>query len=112
MVKDYPLEPPSGMDTFFAALGCQASVERWFRTYPPDPLPLLREGGIIVSEGADAPSGFPVTLLIEESAAKRGAKPLLIKIPSFPWEWKVTLLHFCSPSPAQNCGCFGRSSPP
>jgi hypothetical protein len=27
-------------------------------TYPPDPLPLLREGGIMVSEGADAPSGF------------------------------------------------------
>jgi len=30
-------------------------------TYPPDPLPLLREGGNIVSEGANAPSGFPVT---------------------------------------------------
>jgi len=31
-------------------------------TYPPDPLPLVREGGIIVSEGADAPSGFPFTI--------------------------------------------------
>ena len=31
-------------------------------TYPPDPLPLLREGGIVVSEGADAPSGFLFTI--------------------------------------------------
>jgi len=30
-------------------------------TYPPDPLPLLREGGVIVPEEANAPSGFPVT---------------------------------------------------
>ncbi len=28
-------------------------------TYPPNPLPLTREGGTIVSEGADVPSGFP-----------------------------------------------------
>ncbi len=38
------------------------SVNSELGTYPPDPLPLLREGGIMVSEGADAPSGFPSTI--------------------------------------------------
>jgi hypothetical protein len=36
-------------------------------TYPPDPLPLLREGGIMVSEGADAPSGSPFTVNYQRS---------------------------------------------
>ena len=31
-------------------------------TYPPDPLSLIREGGIMVSGGADDPSGFPFTV--------------------------------------------------
>ena len=34
----------------------------FLETYPPDPLPLTREGGIIVPEGADAPSDFPFTI--------------------------------------------------
>ena len=38
------------------------SISSELETYPPDPLPLIREGGIMVSEGADAPSGFPFTI--------------------------------------------------
>ena len=52
------------------------SVNSELGTYPPQhpeksliflgtrltPLPLLREGGIMISEGADAPSGFPFTI--------------------------------------------------
>jgi len=38
------------------------SINSELGTYPPDPLPLIREGRIMVSEGADAPSGFPFTI--------------------------------------------------
>ena len=41
-------------------------------TYPPDPLPLLREGGIMVSEGADAPSGFPFTIRYQKGVQEGG----------------------------------------
>ncbi len=27
-------------------------IVKWFRTHPPDPLPLVREGGVEVREGA------------------------------------------------------------
>ena len=41
-------------------------------TYPPDPLPLIREGGIMVSEGADAPSGFPFTIRYQKGVQEGG----------------------------------------
>ena len=41
-------------------------------TYPPDPLPLLREGGIIVSEGASASSGFPFTIRYQTGVQEEG----------------------------------------
>ena len=44
-------------------------------TYPPVPLPLLREGGIIVSEGASAPSGFPFTISYQKGV-QEGETPL------------------------------------
>lgn len=40
--------------------------------YPPDPLPLLREGGIMVFEGADAPSGFPFTIRYQRDVQEGG----------------------------------------
>jgi len=43
-------------------------------TYPPDPLPLIREGGIMVSEGADAPSGFPFTIRYQKGV-QEGRSP-------------------------------------
>jgi len=44
------------------------SVNSKLGTYPPDPLPLVREGGIMISEGADAPSGFPFTTSYQADA--------------------------------------------
>ena len=44
------------------------SIDSELGTYPPDPLPLIREGGIMVSEGADAPSGFPFTIRYQKGA--------------------------------------------
>ncbi len=41
-------------------------------TYPPDPLPLLREGGIMVSEGTDTPSGFPFTIRYQKGVQEGG----------------------------------------
>ena len=46
-------------------------------TYPPDPLPLIREGGIMVSEGADAPSGFPFTISYQKDV-QEGRSPSYI----------------------------------
>ncbi len=45
-------------------------------TYPPDPLPLIREGGIMVSEGASAPSGFPFTISYQKGV-QEGLRPSL-----------------------------------
>ncbi len=44
----------------------------YLTTYPPDPLPLIREGGIMVSEGADAPSGFPFTIRYQKGVQEGG----------------------------------------
>jgi len=44
-------------------------------TYPPVPLPLIREGGIMVSEGALAPSGFPFNIRYQKGV-KEGSAPL------------------------------------
>ncbi len=41
-------------------------------TYPPDPLPLIKEGGIMVSEGTDAPSGFPFTTRYQKGVQEGG----------------------------------------
>ena len=49
-------------------------------TYPPDPLPLIREGGIMVSEGADAPSGFPFTIRYQKGV-QEGLRPSLKALP-------------------------------
>jgi len=40
--------------------------------YPPDPLPLSREGEIMVPEGADAPSGFPSTIRYQKGVQEGG----------------------------------------
>ena len=40
------------------------SINSELGTYPPVPLPLIREGGIMVSEGASAPSGTIVPLAL------------------------------------------------
>ena len=50
-------------------------------TYPPDPLPLIREGGIMVSEGASAPSGFPFTIRYQKGV-QEGRSPSLRSLPS------------------------------
>ena len=52
-------------------------------TYPPDPLPLIREGGIMVSEGADAPSGFPFTISYQKGV-EEGRSPSYITHPPSP----------------------------
>ncbi len=41
-------------------------------TYPPDPLSLIREGGIMVPEGAGAPSGFPFTITYQKDFQEGG----------------------------------------
>jgi hypothetical protein len=38
-----------------------ASASRGLVIHPPDPLALIREGGIMISEGTVAFSGFPFT---------------------------------------------------
>jgi len=40
--------------------------------YPPDPLPLIREGGIIVPKEANAPSGFLFTIRYQKDFKERG----------------------------------------
>ena len=55
-------------------------------TYPPDPLPLSREGGIMVSEGADAPSGFPFTIRYHKGV-QEGLRPSLKSIPPPPQKY-------------------------
>ena len=48
------------------------SINSELGTYPPDPLPFLREGGIMVSGGADAPSGFPFTIRYQRDFQEGG----------------------------------------
>ena len=59
------------------------SINSELRTYPPDPLPLIREGGIMVSEGADAPSGFPFTIRYQKGI-QEGRNPSYITPSPFP----------------------------
>ncbi len=40
--------------------------------YPPDSLPLLRGGGIIVPEEPNAPSGFPFTIRYQKDFQEGG----------------------------------------
>ena len=66
----------SGILLSRSALGSpRALINSKLGTYPPDPLPLIREGGIMVAEGADAPSGF-LSYQIPKGRS-RGASPLL-----------------------------------
>ncbi len=62
------------------------SVNSKLGTYPPDPLPLIREGGIMVSEGADAPSGFPFTISYQKDV-QEGQSPSLKPLPPLQ-EWR------------------------
>ncbi len=55
-----------------ASASAPPSINSELGTYPPDPLPLIREGGIMVSEGADAPSGFPFPIRYQQGAEERG----------------------------------------
>jgi hypothetical protein len=55
-------------------------VNSELETYPPNPLPLIREGGIMVSEGADAPSGFPFTISYQKDV-QEGLCPSLKPLP-------------------------------
>jgi hypothetical protein len=61
------------------------SVNSKLETYPPDPLPLIREGGIMVSEGADAPSGFPLTISYQKDI-QEGLRPSYITRPPSPYQ--------------------------
>jgi len=61
------------------------SINNEWGTYPPDPLPLLREGGIMVSEGASAPSGFPFTIRYQKGV-QEGRSPSYIIHPPSPWQ--------------------------
>ena len=62
-------------------LPCHSELESELRlinseleTYPPVPLPLSREGGIMVTEGALAPSGFPFNIRYQKGV-REGLRP-------------------------------------
>ena len=61
------------------------SVNSELGTYPPNPLPLIREGGIMISEGADAPSGFPFTISYQKDV-QEGRSPSYITHPPSPYQ--------------------------
>ncbi len=48
------------------------SINSELGTYAPVPLPVLREEGIIVSEGASIPSGFPFTIRYQKGVQEGG----------------------------------------